>query len=325
MRIGMTYDLRDDYLAAGMSLEETAEFDKIDTIEAIDQALVALGHQTIRIGNVTSLVQRLAQGERWDLVFNIAEGLYGLGREAQVPALLDAYRIPYVFSGPLIQAITLHKGVTKHIVRDNGIATPAFAVVACEEDIAKVDLPFPLFAKPVAEGTGKGITASSKITDRKMLRKTCLERLAMFQQPVLVETFLPGREFTVGIIGNGSEARAIGIMEVVLLDNSEPDVYSYHNKEFYQELVEYKRVEDAEAQRAVDVALAAYRVLGCSDAGRVDLRSDSGGQPNFIEINSLAGLHPVNSDLCIIAGKYGMDYQELINRILDSARKRLGL
>lgn len=325
MRIGMTYDLRDDYLAAGMSLEETAEFDKIDTIDAIDGALVAAGHQTDRIGNVTGLVQRLAKGERWDLVFNIAEGLYGPGREAQVPALLDAYRIPYVFSGPLIQAITLHKGITKHIIRDNGIATPAFAVVGCEDDIARIDLPFPLFAKPVAEGTGKGITAASKITDRRMLQNTCLELLATFRQPVLVETFLPGREFTVGIIGNGAEARSIGIMEVILLDKSEPDVYSYHNKEFYQELVDYKRVEDAEAQKAIDVALAAYRVLGCTDAGRVDLRSDAGGIANFIEINSLAGLHPVNSDFCIIGRKYGMDYQELIEMILGAARKRLGI
>ena len=325
MRVGMTYDLRDDYLAAGMSAEDTAEFDKASTIDAIEKAISASGHETVRIGNITSLVKRLAANERWDLVFNIAEGLYGLGREAQVPALLDAYQIPYVFSGPLIQAITLHKGITKHVVRDNGIPTPSFAVISCESDIAAVDLPYPLFAKPVAEGTGKGVTAASKITDRRMLQKTCKELLATFKQPVLVETFLPGREFTVGIVGNGAEARSIGIMEVILLDKSEPDVYSYHNKEFFEELVDYRKVDDAEARKAIEVALASYRVLGCTDAGRVDLRSDADGLPNFIEINSLAGLHPVTSDLCIIARKYGMDYQELIDQIIGAARKRLGI
>lgn len=325
MRIGMTYDLRDDYLAAGMSEEETAEFDKISTIEAIENAIRTSGHETVRIGNITSLVQHLAKNERWDMVFNIAEGLHGFGREAQVPALLDAYQIPYVFSGPLVQAVTLHKGIAKHVVRDSGLPTPAFAVINCESDIADVKLPYPLFAKPVAEGTGKGITATSKITDQKMLHTTCMDLLTSFKQPVLVETFLPGREFTVGIVGNGVKARSIGVLEVVLLADSEPDVYSYHNKAFFENLVEYHAVNDEEAQKAVEIALACYRVLGCNDAGRVDLRSDSNGLPNFIEINSLAGLNPVISDLSILAGKYGTSYQQLIDQIIGAAMDRLGI
>jgi D-alanine-D-alanine ligase len=325
MRIGMTYDLRDDYIAAGMSEEETAEFDKIDTIEAIEKAIRTAGHETVRIGNITSLVQRLARNESWDLVFNIAEGLHGFGREAQVPALLDAYRIPYVFSGPLVQAVTLHKGISKHVVRDSGLPTPAFAVINCADDVTGVDLPYPLFAKPVAEGTGKGVTAASKITDYKMLQTTCKNLLATFKQPVLVETFLPGREFTVGIVGNGSDARSLGVLEVVLLADSEPDVYSYHNKANFENLVEYHAVNDAEADKAAEVALACYRVLGCNDAGRVDLRSDGNGLPNFIEVNSLAGLHPEISDLSILAGKHGINYQQLISSIIDAAMKRLGL
>lgn len=325
MRIGMTYDLRDDYLAAGMSDEETAEFDKSSTIEAIENAIQTLGHDTVRIGNVTSLVQHLANNERWDLVFNIAEGLYGFGREAQVPALLDAYQIPYVFSGPLVQAVTLHKGIAKHVVRDSGLPTPDFAVINSASDITAVDLPYPLFAKPVAEGTGKGVTAASKITDLKMLQTTCQELLTTFRQPVLVESFLPGREFTVGIVGNGAEARSIGVLEVVLLENSEPDVYSYHNKAFFENLVEYRVVDDPEAKKAIEVALACYRVLDCSDAGRVDLRSDGGGLPNFIEINSLAGLNPEISDLSIMARRHGIDYQQLMSMIIGAAMKRLGL
>jgi len=325
MRIGMTYDLRDDYLAAGFAEEETAEFDRLSTIEAIESAIQTMGHEAIRIGSVTSLVPRLAAGERWDLVFNIAEGLYGYGREAQVPALLDAYRIPYVFSDPLVQTVTLHKGFAKHVVRDCGLPTPAFAIVSSERDIAGIKLPYPLFAKPVAEGTGKGVTPASKIADASMLAETCKNLLATFKQPVLVETFLPGREFTVGIVGNDAQTHSIGIMEVVLLKNSDPDVYSYHNKEFCDELVEYRVVDDPEARKAVELSIACYKALGCCDAARVDVRSDAKGVPHFIEINPLAGLHPEHSDLCIIATKYDISYQQLLESIIGAAITRHGL
>lgn len=323
MKIGMTYDLRADYLAAGYGEEETAEFDRPDTIDAIEGALRALGHQPERIGNLDSLVKRLAGGQRWDLVFNIAEGLYGFGREAVVPALLDAYRIPYTFSDPLMMSVTLHKATAKRVVRDLGILTPDFALVRTPEETADVNLPYPLFAKPVAEGTGKGVTPVSKIVSPAQLTTVCRDLLTRYRQPVLVETFLPGREFTVGIVGNGSKARAIGIIEVVLLDNSEPEVYSYHNKEICEEVVEYRAPTDPEAEEAVRVALRVWHGLDCRDSGRVDLRSDGNGRPNFIEINPIAGLHPEHSDLCIIAGKFGIGYQQLIGEIVAAALERV--
>ena len=173
MNIGLTYDLRADYLAEGYGEEETAEFDRPDTIEAIEAALTELGYQTDRIGHARHLIGRLAQGDRWDLVFNIAEGLRGLAREAQVPAILDVYDIPYTFSDPLVLSLALHKGLTKTIVRQAGIPTPDFALVERPADVDAVDLPFPLFAKPVAEGTSKGISAASKILDRRALRQRC--------------------------------------------------------------------------------------------------------------------------------------------------------
>ncbi|MBA3004190.1 MAG: D-alanine--D-alanine ligase, partial [Desulfurivibrio sp.] len=182
-----------------------------------------------------------------------------------------------------------------------------------------------VFAKPVAEGTGKGVTPASKVSTAEELHVICAELLQTFHQPVLVESFLPGRAFTVGIVGNGATARSIGIMEVVLLADSEPDVYSYHNKEFCEELVEYRKVDDAEARQAEATALAAWHALDCRDGGRVDLRSDANGIPNFIEVNPLAGLHPEHSDLCIIASKYGISYQELLTEIVDAAIARLGL
>ncbi len=321
--MGITYDLRQDYLAAGFSEQETAEFDREDTIQAIEQTLRDLGYETDRIGNIKNLAARLVGGDRWDMVFNIAEGLRGLGREAQVPALLDAYDIPYTFSDPLVLCLTLHKAITKRIVRHLGIPTPDFFVVEKTSDLAMVDLPFPLFAKPVAEGTGKGITAASKIMNQRQLISVCTECLLAYAQPILVEGFLPGREFTVGILGTGKDAEAIGVMEVILRESAEPDVYSYLNKERCEELVEYRLVDDSAAKEARQIALAVWRGVGCKDAGRIDIRADADGMPNFMEVNPLPGLHPQHSDLCIIANMAGMAYRALIEAILYSAFNRI--
>jgi D-alanine-D-alanine ligase len=323
VKIGITYDLRDDYLAEGFGEEETAEFDHPATLEAIEEALRGLGHGTDRIGHVRALVLRLATGERWDLVFNIAEGLHGYGREAQVPALLDAYGIPYTFSDPLVLSLTLHKGMTKRVIRDLGIPTPDFAVIESPEEIAGIDLPFPLFAKPVAEGTGKGVSAASKIADREGLDRVCRSLLADFRQPVLVETFLPGREFTVGIIGTGAAAFAPAVMEVRLTQKAEREVYSYANKEAWHGKVEYVLVRDETGRLAEATALAAWRGLGCRDGGRIDLRADAGGVPQFMEVNPLAGLRPGHSDLPILCELSGMPYRELIAAILRSAIERI--
>jgi D-alanine-D-alanine ligase len=326
MLVGLTFDLRSQYLREGYSEEETAEFDRDDTIDALERAIKACGHDVARIGHARNLIEALGRNERWDLVFNIAEGLHGLSREAQVPAILDVYEIPYTFSDPLVMALTLHKQLTKIVVERFGIPTPAHALVANPAQIAKVDLPFPLFAKPVAEGTSKGVTPASKVVDRAGLETVCRDLLARFKQPVLIETFLPGREVTVAIVGTGKAARALGTMEVILLSAAEAEVYSYVNKERCEELVEYRLIRpeaDPMVARAEEVALQAWRALECRDAGRVDLRCDAAGLPNFMEVNPLAGLHPEHSDLPIICNHLGFPYQSLIALILDSASQRL--
>jgi len=323
MKIGITYDLRDDYKAAGFTDEETAEFDSVETITAIDATLREMGFTTERIGNIRMLAPRLVSGERWDFVFNIAEGLRGFGREAQIPALLEAWDIPCAFSDPLVLALTLHKGMTKRVIRDLGIPTPDFAVVETAAEVAALNLAFPLFAKPVAEGTGKGITPASKIEGSNQLARVCSELLTTFRQPVLVETFLPGREFTVGIIGTGADAYVPAVMEVLFTENAQQDIYSYANKEEWQGRIEYRLAEDEAAIAAAKTALAAWRGLGCRDGGRVDLRADSNGVPNFIELNPLAGLRPGHSDLPILCELAGMPYRELISGIVRSVLRRL--
>lgn len=323
MRIGFTYDLRDDYLSQGFSEEEAAEFDRPDTIDAIEAALVSHGHEVVRVGNLASLMRRLLDGERWDLVFNIAEGVRGAGREAQVPALLDAWEIPYTFSDPLVSALTLHKAMAKRVVRDAGIPTPDFSLVERVSDLDGLRLEPPLFAKPVAEGTSKGIGPGSLIGDREQLAATCRKLLDGFQQPVLVERFMPGREFTVGILGTADAARVLGVLEVTLTERAEPGIYTWLNKEEYVTHVDYRLVDDAAARMAGETALAAWRVLGCRDGGRVDLRCDEAGTPRFLEVNPLPGLNPVRSDLAILARQLHWPFERLIGAIVASATGRI--
>ena len=322
MRIGVTYDLRADYLAMGMSEEESAEFDSEITIAALCEALAGLGHEPVRIGHIKALTERLAAGERWDAVFNICEGLKGYAREAQVPGLLEAYGIPAVFSDPLTLALTLDKAWTKRIVRGAGVPTADFAVVERPSDIASVDLPFPLFLKPVAEGSGKGVSERSRVANAAELRGVASELLGRFRQPVLVETYLSGREFTVGITGTGEDAAVLGIMEIRATAKGTQSGYSYENKEHWEDRVTLHLVDDAEALAAADVALAAWRSLRCRDGGRVDVRSDGEARPHFIEVNPLAGLNPGHSDLCFIARFKGMSYRDLIGLIIASFLKR---
>lgn len=326
MRVGLTYDLRSEYLALGYSEDETAEFDRDETVQAIETAVQRLGHTTERVGNVFRLTEALARGDRWDLVFNIAEGMRGIGREAQVPALLDAYGIPYTFSDPLVMSLTLHKGLTKRVVRDAGVPTVDFFLVEAEADAAAPPFAPPYFIKPVAEGTGKGITAKSVVRRRADLPAACGALLSAYRQPVLVERFLPGREFTVGIAGTGARAQILGTMEVLLLADAEKAVYSYHNKENSEELVRYRftRGADDPLTAAVeDIALRAWRVLGCRDAGRLDVRCDRRGRPQFMEVNPLAGLHPEHSDLPIICSLANVSFDRLIALILESAAARI--
>jgi D-alanine-D-alanine ligase len=217
-------------------------------------------------------------------------------------------------------------------VRAAGIPTPDFAVVERLSDLDRVVNPtevgfhgpgaFPLFVKPVAEGSSKGVNRTSLVRDPDELAASCAELLERYQQPVLVEAFLPGREFTIGIVGTGSAAAALGVMEIHLHHEPDAGAYSRDNKLFYEHRVSYSLVDDEKRDEAIDLALSAWRTLGCRDAGRVDLRCDAGGAVHFLEVNPLAGLHPVHSDLVILCRLLGVGYHDLIGRILSEAFAR---
>lgn len=325
LRIAFCYDHKEDYLAEGLTAEEVMELDDEETIDGIASALRGLGHTVDRVGRGAELARRLVLGQRWDLVLNIAEGLRGRSREAQVPALCEMFGQPYTFSDPLTCAVTLDKPLAKRLIRDHGLPTAPFAVVEHPEDADAIDLPAPLFIKPAAEGSSKGVNDRSRVDRREDLRDACADLLRRFDQPVLVERYLPGREMTAGIVGNGSDAQIVGLMEVTFRDGSDGD-YTALNKAEYTSRVEYRLIDgEPLGARARQVALAAYRALSCRDAARVDLRCDERGEPCFLEINPLPGLHPVRSDLPILSRLAGLSYPELLGRILEASARRQGL
>lgn len=322
-RVGFTYDRKEDYLAAGFSPADVMEFDAEDTISALEKTIRDLGNEVVRIGRGRELARRLVAGERWDMVFNFAEGVRGRSREAQVPALCELFDQPYTFADPLTCAITLDKGIAKRVVRDSGLATAAFAVVSAPDEAARVTLAPPLFVKPIAEGSSKGVTTRSLVSERSQLGDVCAELIAAFAQPVLVEEYLPGREFTVGVLGNGSTARVVGVMEVCFTDAAEAPAYTALNKDEYLERVSYRLVtEEPLASQARALALGACSALGCRDAARIDLRCAADGTPCFLEANPLPGLNLVRSDLPIMARLAGMPFTELMGSILDEAALR---
>ena len=320
MKVGLTYDLRSWYIDRGYSMDETAEFDKQETVDALENSLKLMGYETEPVGNAFQLVEALAAGHTWDIVFNIAEGLYGDGRESVVPALLDQYKIPYVFSGPVIMGLSLNKHLAKLVVAAAGVPVSPGCLVTELKDLDKHNLRYPLFVKPVSEGTGKGITEKSLVNTSAELLKMAKWILKEFRQPALVEEYLPGREFTVGVAGYGEEAIAIGGMEVMTINNLP---YSVEVKENYQNYCTYKPLDADIIDECKSVALRAWKALDAVDAGRVDLKADRNGKICFIEANPLAGLNPIHSDLPILARMYGIEYQTLMEMIMKAAIKRI--
>jgi len=326
LSVGLCYDLKEDYLEAGFAPDDVLEFDSEDTIAGLESALVELGHGVERVGRGRELSRRLVGGERWDLVFNICEGVSGRSREAQVPALCELFDQPYTFADPLTCAVTLDKAVAKRIVRDHGLPTAPFAVVGSPEEARAVDLPVPLFLKPLAEGSSKGVNQRSLVRRHDELIAACRAMLEQYRQPVLVEAFLSGREVTVGVLGHGTTARVLGVMEVSFTGKAEAAAYTALNKEEYLERVAYRLLaDDPLAEQARELALAVFAALGCRDAARVDLRCDAAGILHFLEVNPLPGLNHVRSDLPIMARLAGVHYRELIGAIVESARARYGL
>ncbi len=328
MNIGLAFDLKSDFAAAADGPDDRLEeYDSERTVDAIAAALAARGHTVRRLGGGRRFLEAVLR-EPPELVFNIAEGAGSRSREAHVPAVCELLGIPCTHSDPLTLAAALDKETAKRLVAAAGVATPRSFVAERVEDAARVEIAFPLIAKPLWEGSSMGVRSGSRCDDRAQLEKQLARLLADYREPALVEEFCAGPEFTVGILGSGADARALGVMEIVPLQGgTENFIYSIEVKRVFSENVAYhvlpKRPFEFVA-RVERVALAAYRALQCRDVGRVDLRCTCDGTLKFIEANPLPGLNPGWSDLCVLAERAGWSHDRLIGGILDSALARLG-
>jgi D-alanine-D-alanine ligase len=328
MLVGLTYDLKAEHAPpADAPPDYAAEFDTAESVRAMAEAIENCGHRVRRIGNVHKLIEFLAQGGQVDVVFNMAEGLHGRSREAHVPAVLEAYQVPYTGSDPLTMALCLDKPTTKRLWQAEELPTADFCVVRDVAELADgLALPeFPLFVKPAYEGSSKGIDLGSIVESRPALARRVAWTLERYRQPALVEAFLPGREFTVGILGTGAEAQVLEVGEVLLV--SQDKVHGADQKEHWMARLPDKlaHVEEPLRARLATLALGAYRAVGARDWGRVDLRLDRDGAPQLMEINPVAGLYPDRSSMPIVAALAGMSYEELLGAIVEQAIRRYGL
>ncbi len=320
--VGIAYDLKPPG-ATGATDDAFEEYDSETTVEAIADALRANGHRVRLLGGGKELVRALMDNPP-EMVFNMAEGFGSRGREAHVPAVCEMLGIAYTGSDPLTMAATLDKPTAKRIAAVAGVATPAFEVV--DSVPVSLNLRFPVIAKPAAEGSGMGITQSSRCEDLASLRTQVGRLLEGYRQPVLIEEFCPGAELTVGILGTGTDARAIGVMEMVPKQRPvEQFVYSVEMKRLGFDAIEYRPADPADVALVAEPALVAHRALGCRDISRVDLRLDANGAPSFLEINPLPGLAPGWGDVVLVAAMADICYDELIGSIVHNACTRLGL
>jgi D-alanine-D-alanine ligase len=262
-----------------------------------------------------------------NIVFNIAEGLQGRNREAHIPALLEFLNIPYTGSDPLTLSLTLDKAMAKRIVMSQNVPTPPFKKIERMEELNHLNLRYPLFVKLCYEGSSKGVRLDSKILNPQSLEEKVRELLRTYRSPLLVEEFVKGPEFTVGILGN-EDPFILGVMQIEIKGKPpEESIYSLEIKREWEEKVRYHcppSIDPNLLQKIEEVALQAYRALECRDVSRVDIRVGEDRTPYFLEINPLPGLSPVYGDLVIMARSMGWDYAQLVKTIFHQALKRYG-
>lgn len=344
----------------GMSPDQWDDLDSPKTVNAIVAALQSGGHQAeffeASILPPYSLIEKLTAYQP-DLCFNIAESHFGDARESQIPAVLEMLRLPYTGSQVLALALALDKPMTKRVLCYHGLPTPEFQVFESadepvDEELLDSDggLRFPLFVKPSREGTSMGISAESIVRTVDALLQQVTMQLAKYNQPILVEHYIEGREITVGMVGNLKPTAArrlndrtaphmlpdtltfLPALEVDLgaYDPSEAGVYTNHMKVELVDTFHYlcpAPISDDLLHELQQLAAATFRVTGSRDVARVDFRLDAanGDKPYILEINPLPGLNPGYSDLCLEAQAAGWPYERLINLIADLAAERHGL
>jgi D-alanine-D-alanine ligase len=323
------------HIQAAASADAYAEWDTIETIHAVRDAL-SLRH-SVSLIEADEHAYGSLRANRPDIVFNIAEGRFGASREAQIPAMLEMLNIPYTGSDPLTLGICLDKSRAKEILTYYKIANPKFAVIASLDELRTLEFPVPAMVKPLFEGSSKGIFDKSLVHSAKELTEQVTKVIEEYGQPALVEEFLPGREFTVAMLGNGAELQVLPIVEIKFdsLPAGVNPIYSYEAKWIWDqssnplEIFECPAQLDDSLKTAIrDLCTSTYNSLRCRDWSRIDVRLDKNGRPNIIEINPLPGILPkIEDNSCFpkAARMAGLDYNAMLNAVLDAGMKRYHL
>jgi D-alanine-D-alanine ligase len=324
LRVGFTFNQQRIHPEVTGEHDVEAEYDAPETLDAIRQAIESHGHEVIELEATPDLPARLV-ASRPDVVFNIAEGRGGRGREAHVPALLELLGIPYTGSDAVALGMTLDKMLAKRLAAAEGVSTPGATVLENGDEPLADDLRFPLIVKPLREGSSMGVTRRSVVAGETELRASTRALIEKYRQPVLVEEYVAGREVTVGLIGN-PQVRMLPPLEVVFLSDDPLHVYGFEMKQGPTEDVHLEvpaQLGPKEVQSLEDAAIACFRAFGCRDFARLDFRLGGDGRPQFIECNPLPGLMPSWSDFCLMAEAAGIDHPALIGEILSFAILRL--
>ncbi|MFH2203284.1 MAG: D-alanine--D-alanine ligase [Elusimicrobiota bacterium] len=325
LRVGFTYNVKRLIPTADNDTDQEAEFDAPKTIHAISDAIASYGHEVVELEATPELPNLLAVSNV-DVVFNVAEGIRGRNREAQIPALLELLNIPHTGSDSATMALTLDKGMAKRIVREEGLRTPAFLLLVTGKERVPAHMNYPMVVKPVAEGSSKGVASRSVVHNEAELRAIAADLIGKYGQAALAEEYLPGREFTVALLGE-RRPRVLPPMEVKFLNADEKfPIYSFVTKLNVNAQIGYDapaQIDDRLKNELERMSRKGFYALGCRDVARFDFRLDANGRPHFMECNPLPGLTPGWSDLCLIAEGAGMDYRTLIGEILSPAIRRL--
>jgi D-alanine-D-alanine ligase len=336
IRVGLTYNLKKPVDSdTGQPEDFYIEFDDEATIDAIAEALGKGGCEVTKIEADEEAYSRFLSLEL-DIVFNIAEGIRGESRESHIPAILEMLGKPYTGSGPLTLAIALDKALTHQFLSINGVASPNFQVFSTPSQKRQRKLEFPLVVKPLAEGSSKGIRSNSLVKDEQSLKEQLSWVIDIYKQPAIVEEFLPGREFTVGLIGN-DDPIVLPIVEILLekLPSGASPIYSYEAKWIWdvpEKPLDIFRcpadISDELEKEIRKTAVRTFKVLNCRDLCRMDMRLDEAGRPRILEVNPLPGLIPdpdAHSCLPEAARAAGFTYEQLICTVLWQALKRYNL
>ena len=329
VKIGVAYNLKHAESSKNTVPDEQAEYDSMGTVLAIESAIRSLGHSTVLLEADETFPQKL-QLEKPDLVFNIAEGRGGRAREAQVPALLNLYTIPFTGSDETTLCLSLDKALTKRLLSTYRIPTPKYRLYTPGESIRTAGLKFPVIVKPNAEGSSKGIADVCIAKNSAELKSLVQKNFALYGGDVLAEEFLSGREFTVGLVGNGETLRVFPPMEIVY--HKSPiegyNVYNYTVKQEYQSYVTYQcpaEIPQKMEQELIRLSKKIFQALNCRDFARIDFRADDSGKLYFIEINPLPGLAPHYSDYPMLAEFCGVSHENLVCEVLKAGASRAGL